>query len=185
MQHWKRVLVVALCATGCLTDVAGSPGEPGVQGPQGEQGPPGSNLVWKDASGEVLAGAIPEYHDRSYALVLRDQHGVFFSYSAATGVPEYAEVSTTGRISAYLTNNCSGPVQYWVDMPPGIAFKYNGRVVALPPDITISSTAGSYYYEGCKTDIGAGAWIDATTLNDLPTLTAPVLVSAPYHVDRL
>ena len=186
MLHLKSVLVVALCAfaSGCLTEIAGEPGENGAPGPQGEQGPPGSRLVWKDVDGTILPKAIPEYEGAAYTLVMPDDNGVFFSFSPASGTPIYAEKSTGGSSTEYLTNNCTGPAHHSVDISPGVAFHYNGRIVALPHDIAVSPAALSYYWDGsCRVQTLPGAWIERATLDALPTLTPPVLDNPPYHVE--
>jgi hypothetical protein len=175
-------LAALLVLAGCMTEVEG---DPGVAGPPGETGPagPGLGLVWKDATGAVVPNAFVLYEGRRFAMVVRDQTGVFFDVSPTSGVFNYATINTSTRY--YLTSNCTGEGQQIVDVPPNMAFQFDGRVVVLPPDISVATVARSYAGSmGCMGTQAVGSFVSATTLMNLPTLTPATIHPGPYHVDQ-
>lgn len=180
-----RITLVLNCvvATACVGQ--GEMGEMGEEGPPGMAGPPGGGLVWKDASGAVVPNAHAAFYDASFAMTVSDANGVFFGFNSLNGVPDYHAYNTNSLQRFYLSNNCTGPARYSLGIAPGVAFKYDGRVIALPPDVDVAATVGSTLSGSCYPGTTQGAFIAISVLDMLPTLTPPLIGPGPYHVEKM
>jgi hypothetical protein len=154
-------------------------------GDPGPSGPPGEGLVWKDANGAVVANAFPVYSNHGFQMLVADQGGVFYEFSPLTGVPAYAVVDSTHLSQFWLTTNCTGDMYLALSMSPGTAFKYDNRLVALPFNVGIATSAGSYYSNGCVSGTFVGEYVNKASLDLLATLAPPLIGPGPYHVDRM
>ena len=174
-----RTALVSICgvATACATD--GKVGEPGPTGP------PGEGLVWKDANGAVVVNAFPTYSNHGFQMLVASSDGVFFEFSPLTGVPAYAVIDSTRLGQYWLTTNCTGDMYLALSMSPGTAFKYDNRLVALPRDVGIATSAGSYFSGSCVSGTFVQDYVNKASLELLPTLAPPLIGPGPYHVDRM
>lgn len=114
---WQRAAVLMTMG---LLGCAGMEGPPGPQGPEGDQGPPGPSssggggrIVWKDASGSVVARDLPLYVDA---------RGLIWSLEVETArLP-----AVTPLPLYYVSADCSG-ASYVGAVGPRTAFKVAGE----------------------------------------------------------
>jgi len=162
-----------------------SQGKPGEMGDPGPQGPPGDTLAWKDASGAVVANMYPTFTGRPNAVVVDNGSGVFFEYSALGGTPIHTLIDSTNVQKFYLSSNCTGDVYAWLPVQPTVAFKYDNRLVAMPKDIEVLGSMGSYSGSTCNRGPYGGDFTKLSTVQGLPTLTQPQLPQGPYHMEKI
>lgn len=179
----KKLLILMLLGA-CVED-----GEMGTRGPAGPEGPAGAaaagGLVWKDGGGTVVENSFVGFRDNTFAMRVTDADGVFFTINPLNGTPIYQAYNSASLTRFYLAPGCVGPTHYAIDTTPKVAFKFDGRTVAMPADVEIATTIGSYYSGGCYAATQAGAYVKGATLDGLPTLTPPVLGVGPFHVTRM
>ena len=173
-----RIVTIVLL-TGCV----GQQGKPGKAGEEGPAGPPGEGLVWKDPAGTILEGAYPS-PNHSYAIALQS-NGVFFEYTALGGRAFLNEYDSTKMNRYYLTTNCSGDAFVLIGIPPGMAFKYDNRIIALPSDVEVQITMGSYSDGTCHSGQWVADFTKVKAIDALPTLPIPPLPPGPFHLDKV
>jgi hypothetical protein len=118
-------------------------------------------------------------------MLVANQDGVFFEFSPLTGVPAYASIDSTHLGQFWLTTNCTGDLYLGLSISPGTAFKFDNRLVAIPTNVVIATSVGSYYSNGCVSGTFPGEYINKGSLDLLPTLAPPLIGPGPYHVDRM
>ena len=181
-------LVPLLLLVACVTNPKGkgSSGNNGESGPPGPAGPPGEGLVFKDKAGAMVDGAYPMFHDHVFSMVVTNAEGVFFEFTPLTGAAVYSTFDSSSLQRHYLTSNCSGDVIVRIPVAPGVAFKYNNRIVALPSDTEMINAVGSAWGgSSCSTGPYPGEFVRLSTLDALPTIAPPLLGPGPYHVERI
>ena len=179
-----KELVMTVLLVGCVND--GEMGDRGPAGPEGPSGPAsGGGLVWANATGAVVEDAVVGFEDTSFAMKVIDGSGVFFTFDALTATPLFRAYNSSTLTRFYLAPGCVGPAHVAIATVPKVAFKYDGRTVAMPADVEIATTIGSYVSGGCTNTNAVGSFVKITTLEMLPTLAPPVLGSGPFHVTRM
>jgi hypothetical protein len=176
-------LVMMVLLVGCVND--GEMGDRGPAGPEGPAGSAGGGLVWANAAGAIVENAVVGFDDTSFAMKIIDGSGVFFAFDPLTATPLFRAYNSSALTRFYLAPGCVGPVHVAIATVPRVAFKYDGRTVAMPADVEIATTVGSYASSGCTNVNAAGSFVKITTLETLPTLAPPVLGTGPFHVIRM
>jgi hypothetical protein len=182
----KRIAVFWIVVAGGCVDKMGQAGDPGDPGPPGAPGAASTTLVWKDVSGTVLANAYPSYHDHTYTMMVSNADGVLFEFTPLTGTSDPMVVNSSALFQGYLSDNCTGPVRAMLSVPPGVAFKLDGRFVTLPSDVDAQGTINSHESLGsCSSNTNNYETVPRALLDALPAVTPPLIAPGPYHVEKL
>ncbi|MDQ3339130.1 MAG: hypothetical protein M4D80_28550 [Myxococcota bacterium] len=169
---------------GCVND--GEMGDRGPAGPEGPAGSAGGGLVWANAAGAVVDNAVVGFQETSFAMKIIDGTGVFFTFDPLTASPVFRAYNSSSLTRFFLAPGCVGPVHVAIATVPKVAFKYDGRTVAMPADVEIATTVGSFASSsGCTATSSTGSFVKVTALEMLPTLAPPVLGTGPFHVTRM
>jgi hypothetical protein len=179
-----RLLIIVVALAACVDQ--GKAGPKGAPGPAGPMGADGEHLVWKDAGGTTVPNSFASHTGTSFDMVVADANGVFFGYGPLDGGARYEIYNSSSLYHYWLSNDCTGPARVPISTAPGVAFKWDGRIVAMPNDIDAAATVGSIYYSGSCRSPGTGpyGYVEVAALDALPTIQPPLIGPGPYHVER-
>jgi len=160
-------------------------GTRGPEGPAGPAGPIADHLLWMDATGKLVDNSFVGFQPTSFVMKVIDTSGVFFSMNPLNGAAQLETYNSSALTRFYLAPGCVGPAYVSINTAPNVAFRYDGRVVAMPIDVEVALTVGSFAGSGCTATNTTGTFVRVTALEALPTIAPPVIGVGPFHVERM